>query len=401
MSCLRLTTILAAELAAVFLMLLITSKEKSRSRYILAVFMGIETIHFAIEWFYYNYTDSLFIYCTYLMYCNGILIIPAFAAYVRSITGNKVISKSLVGIGVITLGIIIAYAVLFSWMTPLEKIEYARYSYGDLISPGLKRFPLSFIGVLALYIIIPLEIIVYGFESIRLLLRHKKRLKDHFSYTENISLNWLITIITVFFSLVVLGALMILSSERFAEKLYYISAIPMTFAIGFLGLRQKEIFVADYEAVTESLNAKNTANMVSGTTEKSLCNGSLSLKSEQIAHIMDELDRFFSPDNEKPLYRTKDLTINDVARKICSNKTYISYVIKSVMKKDFRSYVNSFRLEEAKRLLQNKHPKYSAMSIDDILKESGFQSASTFFKLFKETTGTTPDEYRKKNAIDG
>ncbi|HNL01313.1 MAG TPA: helix-turn-helix domain-containing protein, partial [Leptospiraceae bacterium] len=60
----------------------------------------------------------------------------------------------------------------------------------------------------------------------------------------------------------------------------------------------------------------------------------------------------------------------------------------------FRDYINGFRLEEAARLLIEE-PRRSILSI---LFASGFNSKSSFHKLFQARFHCSPAEYRQKQT---
>ena len=52
-----------------------------------------------------------------------------------------------------------------------------------------------------------------------------------------------------------------------------------------------------------------------------------------------------------------------------------------------KTYINNIRIEEAQRLLAN-----TKLNISEIAYTVGFNSPSTFNKVFKKTTGMTPSE---------
>jgi AraC-like DNA-binding protein len=66
---------------------------------------------------------------------------------------------------------------------------------------------------------------------------------------------------------------------------------------------------------------------------------------------------------------------------------------KKVTGKTFTRFVNEMRIEEARRLLLDKH-----RSIADVSYASGFNNLSHFNKHFKRVAGLSPSEYRKQNA---
>lgn len=55
-------------------------------------------------------------------------------------------------------------------------------------------------------------------------------------------------------------------------------------------------------------------------------------------------------------------------------------------------YINQFRLDYAYHLLVLSN---DSVSINSIIIDSGFSSSSTFYRLFKEKFGMTPNEVRQ------
>ena len=110
--------------------------------------------------------------------------------------------------------------------------------------------------------------------------------------------------------------------------------------------------------------------------------------------------RFVNYILEKKPYLNPELTIENVAQDLGSNRTYISMVIKESFQTNFRSYINNLRVEEAKRLLiANQNDK-----LDTIASKSGFASDSQLIKKFSEITGMTPrtwlNSIRQSNHSD-
>lgn len=96
----------------------------------------------------------------------------------------------------------------------------------------------------------------------------------------------------------------------------------------------------------------------------------------------------------KKVYRDPDLSLNSFARSIDINPRYLSQLINDELEKGFLDLINSYRIEEAKRLLSD--PARHDMSVLDICMEAGFNSKSSFNRAFKRYTGQTPSEFKKK-----
>ena len=89
-----------------------------------------------------------------------------------------------------------------------------------------------------------------------------------------------------------------------------------------------------------------------------------------------------------------DLKQMALARMTESNTNYVSQTINSTFGKNFRSFVNEYRIKVAmKRMMDNEH--YGNYSIQGISESVGYKSASNFIAAFKKMTGMTPSLYQK------
>ena len=69
----------------------------------------------------------------------------------------------------------------------------------------------------------------------------------------------------------------------------------------------------------------------------------------------------------------------------------LSLTIKKIMGDTLTGLQRKIKLDHAKYLLKN-----SNFSVSDIISKVGYSNLSYFYRQFKEDTGVTPDEYRKK-----
>jgi len=88
-----------------------------------------------------------------------------------------------------------------------------------------------------------------------------------------------------------------------------------------------------------------------------------------------------------------EFSIDKLAELLQSNSTYVSQVINMGLKKNFRSLLNGYRIKEAKRLFSEPH--IARHTIEAVALEVGFKSRSTFYEVFKEVTGVSPNFYVK------
>ena len=89
------------------------------------------------------------------------------------------------------------------------------------------------------------------------------------------------------------------------------------------------------------------------------------------------------------------LSRDEVAEKLGISGGYLSQLLNSKGQRSFSDYINSYRVEEVKKMMQN--PDFERYSLLSIGLEAGFNSKSTFYTSFKKETGMTPSEYKKQN----
>jgi AraC-like DNA-binding protein len=91
------------------------------------------------------------------------------------------------------------------------------------------------------------------------------------------------------------------------------------------------------------------------------------------------------------MYRQDELKLDEVAAMLRITPHQLSEFVNDCMGMNFTSYVNHYRVEEAKRLLVS-NPEQSTLSIGF---EVGFGSKQSFNTIFKQQTGRTPSGYRQ------
>ena len=82
------------------------------------------------------------------------------------------------------------------------------------------------------------------------------------------------------------------------------------------------------------------------------------------------------------------LSLDDVARSIGVNSTYLSRVFKKDVSVGFVEYLNRKRVQRAKELICQD------VRLKDVVVQTGFSNYNYFFKVFKEFTGCTPKDFK-------
>ena len=119
--------------------------------------------------------------------------------------------------------------------------------------------------------------------------------------------------------------------------------------------------------------------------------GTSSLGPSQVVEIREKLKTLMR--TEHP-YLDVELTLKKLAESLGVQPHHLSRVINQEFNLNFADYVNSFRLEEAIRRLEN--PQFDHYKIAAIAYDCGFNSVPTFNTLFKRVHQVTPSSYRKQ-----
>lgn len=89
---------------------------------------------------------------------------------------------------------------------------------------------------------------------------------------------------------------------------------------------------------------------------------------------------------DEQLFLQPSLTLQDVAERLHSNKTYISKLVNNTYNQGFPELINTLRVDYAEQyILKHRDAKQEA-----IAQACGFLSASSFNSIFKKITGMTP-----------
>ena len=85
----------------------------------------------------------------------------------------------------------------------------------------------------------------------------------------------------------------------------------------------------------------------------------------------------------------KEISMQDAARMMNYSDAYFCKLFKQCFDQNFTAYLTQFRVNEARRLLQDKN-----ISVREVSMMVGYYDANYFAKVFKRIEGMNPSEYR-------
>ncbi|MFK7776359.1 MAG: helix-turn-helix domain-containing protein [Saprospiraceae bacterium] len=212
--------------------------------------------------------------------------------------------------------------------------------------------------------------IYLGF-SIRLLVRYQKWLEDQFSEFSKIHLNWLKIVLMIMLVLCVFWSVDLIARYLFDIYLTYnFSEISLGFVVLLLA----------YGGIRQSNNSQvNFENKVVETN--------LALDEIDVELVEKIKQRML---NEKD-YLNPTLSLKEFAKNLNTPARTISKHINQGLGISFVDFVNQYRVEEVKhKITSGELDQFTLLSI---ALESGFNSKSSFNRIFKKLTQMSPTEY--------
>ncbi len=115
-----------------------------------------------------------------------------------------------------------------------------------------------------------------------------------------------------------------------------------------------------------------------------------SLDKSSSRRLMSSIKTLFA---EEELFLDSSLSLESVAEKLNTSPRKLSQAINQNEHKNFSDFVNGYRIEKAKDLLQNH--EYKNEKIVSIAYDCGFGNVTSFNLAFKAKTNLTPSQFRK------
>ncbi|WP_170172666.1 helix-turn-helix domain-containing protein [Hymenobacter rigui] len=117
---------------------------------------------------------------------------------------------------------------------------------------------------------------------------------------------------------------------------------------------------------------------------------------EQAPELLVWREKLLALMAEEQPWLEPELTLAEVAKRLRITSGLLSKVINSSCGQNFNDFVNAYRVQEAQRLLAD--PRFAHYSLVGIALESGFNSRSTFNRVFKKVVGRAPSELARPKS---
>ncbi len=213
---------------------------------------------------------------------------------------------------------------------------------------------------------------------IRLINRHQKDVLEYYSDTNHRQLKWIriVVIAILVYDLLVIWEVFTYHPELGHRFDLFYSGFNVIFIywIAISGLRQPMALVLSQKDSTENLDSGSQNSDIAESSQK-----------EKLATLIQMI-------NQQQLYKIKDLTLPELAIKVGYSRRRLSQLINQEAGTNFNNFINQFRINEAKVMLEN--PEFDYLNMVGIADEVGFNSKATFFAVFKKLVGSPPAKYK-------
>lgn len=231
---------------------------------------------------------------------------------------------------------------------------------------------------------------IYGILALRNIINYRKQIVNLYSFkSDRISLNWLLVLVISF---ILIENIIIIASTLYELQIIHfninqfrnLSLLIFVYIVGLWGFRQNQLS-SEIKPVKELQPGKEIEEPTSEKYQKS------GLKIDQANEYLAQLTTYME---ETKAWKDNELTVSKISEETQIPKHYITQVLNEYLGKNFYTFVNEYRIEEAKKLITST--QYSSWSFVAIAYECGFNSKTAFNNFFKKHTGLTPTDYRNR-----
>jgi len=360
-------------------LILLISSRANRARLFLGIFMLVVSMIFLSHLIYYHHFKAIYLHFDLIFIFGSLSIFPIYHWYMKILTFRSKIDFRDMKLLIPAFALLAATSVTYLLMTHGLKHYYINeYLYGNgpwQGAPVLIKTQLVLCYTLQLVYFIQ---IIYFFLKIRVFItNYNENIANFYSNLEDKTLEWPKIILYTFVVTSIFSMVTNFLGRSFFDKypifllLTGIGYSLFLFVLGYLGYMQNHsVVMLEEETVTVP------GNKIENPTNKKL--------KSQLLRIFEK----------EKIYTNKELKISDIATKLHTNRTFLSTFINTEYGCSFNTFVNQYRVEEAKKMLTND--ENSSFSLDYIAAQVGFGSLHSFIRVFKDNTNTTPGRFREQ-----
>lgn len=257
---------------------------------------------------------------------------------------------------------------------PSSSVELHMTSFGDYVDNI--THPRVFIGVLT-FVVFFFHCLRYMFFFRRAVKFYDKQIYSNYSNVEGLNTNWIKKIYFILqahnFVSLVLGFYF----NVYMLVLFFVSVLIMC-----------PFIVRSYLDMESVFQFKRIANDGIDSEDEFEEQDAIVGEDEQLQNRLAEVMV------SSQIFLRSNLTLDELSLEVGMSKKALSSFLNNRLNQNFYFYVNSFRIDKARNLLQS-----SDLSIKEIAFECGFVNDSHFNRIFKQHVGFTPKQFRQNESV--
>lgn len=241
-----------------------------------------------------------------------------------------------------------------------------------------------------------ISLLTYHYLALTRWQQHTRQMKDYFSSTRQLRLQWLKEFIMLSAFVCTAISLLLYFMYQYHPALHFLRwgfvlLSLFIYWISYASINKPVLFSTHGDDDREQRPAPILVipqMLVRKRAEKYANTG---LKEEEASRILAALVQLM---HDQKKFLEPEITIDELAAQVNTNRHYLSQVLNERIGQSFYDYINQYRVNEAKRMLID--PRYSRQKIASIAFDAGFNSLSAFNEVFKKVAGVTPTQFKKQ-----
>lgn len=238
--------------------------------------------------------------------------------------------------------------------------------------------------------LLALQGIIYSILALNLIKKYNSSLLNYQSNNDKLLIKFTKIGITILLISWVIGAIATnleiinISVNVNLFIIVYLLIVFVIYIISYAAIRSEEIFKLSDEQISHTIVSEvsnNANNQI--LDENSPKESVVDVLNQNLLSFMTEQKPFLNP----------DLSLQDLADDLKVSRRQLSGIINQKHKVNFFEFVNTYRVEEVKKKMED--PKNKQYKILSLAYDAGFNSKASFNRIFKQHTHFTPSQFMK------
>ncbi|MBR2253568.1 MAG: helix-turn-helix transcriptional regulator [Prevotella sp.] len=348
-------------------------EQRSMAKWRLLIFSVVTTVLYAGHFAYFNSMEAILPYTETLYSMANLAVFPLYYLYLLEVTEEKWNHHWQVTLLMPSLLIGMMIGGCYAFVNDADRPH------------------LIFIARMVAKFIFAIQVVIVLLKGYQRVKKFDEIVENCYSDIENRTLrNTQIIIIFLVITSIISFLANVIGKEAFIDSLALVSIPCVVFSvILFMLLRAGHMQnftiheLMEEAAETVVTDNGNNTDIMRETAETT----PTEVNAEKIRQISAEIEEVMR--REKPFLQP-DLRVSDLARLLLTNRDYISRAIRLDKGMSFNEYVNKLRIEHAITLMKN-NPQIPVLELSI---KSGYTSQASFFRNFKQFTGTSPKQFK-------